>query len=190
MKKLFYLVALTGLLFGCGKSNEDGPAKQVVELPPAAPNRILYTSSDKIIFDKEAFGTPLMANLRNGTNGVLEFEGEVKTIGINAFRNCKTLTGISLPQGVEIVGDSAFFNCTALKKITMPDNVKKIGKMAFAKSSIDDITLPKGLDSLKEWSFWECTNLKNIVIPDKVKLIEQYFQRLRKYHNHQSGQCQ
>ena len=45
----------------------------------------------------------------------------VKTIGSYVFRNCTSLTEISLPGTVESLGKGAFENCTAMKKITIPN---------------------------------------------------------------------
>ena len=58
---------------------------------------------------------------------------EIGTKGIAncAFRNCKNLKRIVLPDGVIAIGNNAWEECTGLKSITIPDSVKSIGNKAF-----------------------------------------------------------
>ncbi|MBO7395286.1 MAG: leucine-rich repeat protein [Ruminococcus sp.] len=46
---------------------------------------------------------------------------DVRTIGSYVFRNCTSLSEISLPGTVESLGKGAFENCSAMKKITIPN---------------------------------------------------------------------
>ena len=44
----------------------------------------------------------------------------VRTIGVQAFYDCKQLTDLDLPEGLETVEYSAFHNCQRLERINMP----------------------------------------------------------------------
>lgn len=44
-------------------------------------------------------------------------ECPVVAIGENAFRDCKALTGITIPAGITVVGDYAFFGCEKLANV-------------------------------------------------------------------------
>ena len=55
----------------------------------------------------------------------------VASIGSNAFRNCTSLTSVSIPNGVTNLGDYAFYGCSGLTSITIPNNVTSIGNYAF-----------------------------------------------------------
>lgn len=56
----------------------------------------------------------------------------VTSIGKNAFKGNKKLTGVTIGKYVTTIGENAFFNCSKLKKITFKGtSVKKIGKNAF-----------------------------------------------------------
>ena len=55
----------------------------------------------------------------------------VTHIGPSAFKDCKNLTSVTLPDCLTVVGDYAFDNCTALTSIDLT-HVASIGKSAFA----------------------------------------------------------
>ena len=59
----------------------------------------------------------------------------VKTIGRHAFRWCKNLTKVKLPEGVTCIEERAFFNCASLFHISIPDSVKRVGLFAFNMSN-------------------------------------------------------
>lgn len=64
-------------------------------------------------------------------------DGDIKTIGANAFQNCNTLTTISyadgsenhIPYNVTEIPNYCFERCAA--KLTLHDNITKIGDHAF-----------------------------------------------------------
>ncbi len=75
------------------------------------------------------------------------YEGlPVTEIGWMAFRDCRNLTNIVLPNSVTTIQDQAFSDCSALTGVEFGDGLKKIGSMAF----------------------YGCGSLKNIIIPDSV----------------------
>ena len=55
----------------------------------------------------------------------------VTKIADSAFRDCKDLTGVSLPSSLTTIEASAFYGCESLVNITIPDNVTLIGAQAF-----------------------------------------------------------
>lgn len=54
----------------------------------------------------------------------------VLSIGRNAFRGCKDLTSVKMPNALKIISKYAFASCS-LTYITIPDNVEKIYRYAF-----------------------------------------------------------
>ena len=55
----------------------------------------------------------------------------VKGIDDSAFKDCISLTSISIPSSVTDIGYDAFSDCTSLTSITIPDSVTSIGNYAF-----------------------------------------------------------
>ncbi|MBR5167073.1 MAG: leucine-rich repeat protein, partial [Salinivirgaceae bacterium] len=47
----------------------------------------------------------------------------VTCIGQEAFRNCKSLTSVSLPQTIKSIGERTFEGCSSLTAISIPDSV-------------------------------------------------------------------
>ena len=55
----------------------------------------------------------------------------VKGIDDSAFKDCISLTSISIPSSVTDIGYDAFSDCTSLTSITIPDSVTDIGNYVF-----------------------------------------------------------
>ena len=55
----------------------------------------------------------------------------VKVIGDWAFKLCKSLTSINIPNSVTTIGDLAFGGCKSLTNINIPNSVTTIGEGAF-----------------------------------------------------------
>ena len=75
----------------------------------------------------------------------------VKEIARDAFKNCRTLTGIVIPDSVTAIGTSAFKSATKLESVTIGEGVTEIGDSVFAGcNALAVLGLPK---SLKEISY-------------------------------------
>ena len=65
------------------------------------------------------------------------------TIPDSAFKDCKTLVGITIPNGVTSIGREAFSRCSSLASATIPNSVTSIGSDAFVDcTSLASITIP------------------------------------------------
>ena len=56
----------------------------------------------------------------------------VTSIGDYAFRDCSSLTSITIPKGVTSIGMFAFYGCSRLTSINIPASVTSIGRGAFS----------------------------------------------------------
>ena len=104
---------------------------EIVEVQPN--NQIWYTSSDGDVVTPDntyAFGANIKSNTYTDGKGVITFDGDVTTIGNNAFYCCNSLTSVTIPDSVTTIGNYAFYGCN-ITSVTIPDSVKTIGEQAF-----------------------------------------------------------
>ena len=92
----------------------------------------------------------------------------------SAFRGCKTLTRVTIPDSVTSIGDCAFQDCSGLTSITIPDSVTSIGKWTFSHcDGLTSVTIPDSLTSIGTGAFERCSELASITNPDSVTSIGQ-----------------
>ena len=169
---------------------------------------IWYTSTNGQIVAPnkvDAFGVNIVSNTYEDGKGVLRFEGAVTQISYAAFRNCTSLSSITLPQSLSIIGQDAFENCTALTTIHIPESVTDISFYAFmgctslasfsgkfvandsrsliigdelvalASAGLTTYTVPDGVSTVYSGVFVDCPDLSIIVYPETVSYAGQVF---------------
>ena len=93
-------------------------------------------------------------------------------IGWEAFRNCKGLTSVTIPEGVTHIDGRAFDLCDGLKAVKLPSSLKVVGFAAFGKcAGLTSVVIPEGVTSIGNDAFNGCSGLKNVVIPNSVTNI-------------------
>lgn len=104
-------------------------------------------SSDHVITPEEENGyieNPISVVVPKMHNGK-----PVVEIGQAAFKDCRSITEITLPSSITVIGKNAFENCAGLEGVIIPENTVVIA----------------------DGTFWNCLNLKWLVIPKSVKKI-------------------
>lgn len=110
-------------------------------------------------------------------------EYRIKSIGNSAFKNCKDINIIKIPEGVVTIKQSAFSGCSNITNIVpystkygdgtnsviIPNTIKTIGESAFSVcNGIEFIKLPNGIEQIESRAFRDCYELSYVYIPNSV----------------------
>ena len=98
----------------------------------------------------------------------------VRTIGRGAFRECKQMTKVIIPEGVANIRVEAFYGCSELHEAILPSSIENIGKSAFFMcTNLETIHLPDNLRVIPEECFSHCSKLHTVHFPESARKIEQ-----------------
>jgi len=98
-------------------------------------------------------------------------EGDITSIANYAFRDCKMLSQIELPDSVTSIGYYAFYNCTALTELQIPEAVTSIGNRAFYNNGIKEFVIPDGVTRIGNSAFEANSGMTGVISPDSVTSI-------------------
>lgn len=96
------------------------------------------------------------------------FSSDGKTL--MSFAQYDDRTEYIVPEGTEIIGEEAFRLCRNLKKVIIPDTVTEIGTSAFFSSGLQEIILSSSIETIPDGCFKQNMALKRVVIPENSKL--------------------
>jgi hypothetical protein len=127
-----------------------------------------YSSEDGVLFDK--YETVLI-QFPAGKSGHYTIPDSV-TIGKSAFKNCSSLTSVTIPDSFTSIWSWAFSGCSSLTSVTIPDSVTSIGGNAFRGcSSLTSVTIPESVTRIVDWAFDGCSSLTNIYFESNAPSI-------------------
>ncbi len=96
----------------------------------------------------------------------------VTAIGDCAFQNNKTMTEVTIPDGIVSIGLQAFEFCYGLTGLSIPDSVVSIGPSAFQEcNNMTSFDLGGGVTSIAAHAFNNCRSLASMTIPKSVTEI-------------------
>ena len=138
-------------------------------------NQIWYTATAKVEpSNTSGFNVSIASNEWNEATGegIITFNGELTTIGANAFSWCFSLTSVTIPDSVKTIEDGAFDGCESLTSVTIGDSVTTIGFNAFYNcSSLTSVTIGDSVTTIGTEAFFGCSSLTSVTIPDSVTTI-------------------
>lgn len=96
----------------------------------------------------------------------------VTRIARYGFRNCKSLTSVVIPEGIQEIGLSAFSGCSALTgTLKLPASVSNIGNQAFERCALTQLDLPETMKTWGRSCFQNNTKLTWVKIPDAMQIL-------------------
>ena len=102
-----------------------------------------------------------------------EVEGlPVTSIHDSAMYSCKSITSLTIPEGVKSIECYAFHDCSSLTSVVIPDSLEYISNSAFYEcSSLASIDFPEGLDFIGQYAFYGCESLSAIELTENVQVL-------------------
>ena len=131
----------------------------VAMLPVMVQAQFTFATNDGAITITEYTGSGGAVTIPDTINGL-----PVTTIGDNAFRECFSVTGVTLGTNVTSIEDYAFMDCTNLNSVTIPDSVTNIGTQAFLGCDMATVTIPDSIISIGGDVFEVCNSLTAITV--------------------------
>ena len=90
---------------------------------------------------------------------------KVTAIGASAFAFHKSLTSVTISEGIIIIEDGAFILCDSLRIVTLPGSVTSIGRYAFMScTSLVTFFIPDTVTSIGINPFIDCSKLTYISV--------------------------
>ena len=80
----------------------------------------------------KSIGTVFQSNTSITSFDEFRYFTGITSISNSPFKNCSSLTSVTIPEGVTTIGSSPFSNCSSLKSVTIPSSVTSIGYSAFS----------------------------------------------------------
>lgn len=120
------------------------------------------SKSSVVSIGKNAFSPFWGVSYQSALTGVT-FSPMLQTIDENAFRYCKSIRTINLPNTVTSIGDGAFSDCKALYDISSLSGtqITKINRNTFSgDNSLVKVSIPTTCREIGGGAFNGCTNLR------------------------------
>jgi hypothetical protein len=113
-------------------------------------------------FSDDAFDAKIVSHTYTD-RGKIIYDKSIPTIRENAFRNCKSLQNITIPNSVTKIDSVTFSGCKILGSITIPDGVTDIEGFAFGDCTLlTSITIPDSITNIDFSAFHGCNYVKTI----------------------------
>ena len=155
-----------------------------------ATNEIIYTTKYGYPIELSVttgFGGNVVSHTYENGHGKIVFDNDVQTIPSSAFKNCNSITTITLPESVTSIGYDAFYNCSSLTSVYYNGDLSDWCNIDFYSSEsnplyngaklyinnteVTEVTIPSDISKIKNYAFYGCSSLTSITITESVTSI-------------------
>ncbi|MDY2791102.1 MAG: leucine-rich repeat protein, partial [Lachnospiraceae bacterium] len=140
--------------------------------------REIFKDCTIVGIDKEAFTNKFLVPENNYNITSIIIPNTCKTIGESAFEGCASLGSVKFaaqegktPAEQLTISDFAFRRCKMLATVELPNWTTVISSQAFRDTKITSLTNLTKCTTIGESAFWGCTNLESVVIPKTCQTI-------------------
>lgn len=97
----------------------------------------------------------------------------VESIGPGAFRECRQLTEVIIPEGVTRIEENVFYECRGLSTMSLPESLYRIYESAFKNcTGLTSIVIHNNCRTVEESAFMGCISLASVILPESMTKIE------------------
>ena len=101
------------------------------------------------------------------SSGYAAFDGEK-----GAFRECKALKRVTLPDQLKALPNHTFYGCSALEEVSLNKGLETIGSRAFSScGSLRAAVMPDSLKSIEDDAFSGCSTLAEVSLNNGLETI-------------------
>ena len=101
----------------------------------------------------------------------IELPQTLKSIGYQAFRNCKSLKSIELPASLTSMDGYTFESCTNLQSVRFNEGLTTIPNSCFSYCNLTELNLPSTLTEIQRDAFAVNQKLEKFTCPDALVTI-------------------
>lgn len=138
---------------------------------PGITSRVYQSAIQKVeVGANTSFGENTFRNCYSLTS--ITIPNSVTSIGYGTFNGCYGLTSITIPHSAADSGYGAFYNCYSLASIAIPGSATIISNSSLSGCySLTSVTIPDSVTTIDGSAFYNCTSLTSITIPSSVTRI-------------------
>ena len=95
----------------------------------------------------------------------VEIGSDITKIGIYAFTDCGKIASVTFGKNSKLtsIGEGAFYECRSLSSLTLPEGLKAIGAYALCDcGKLTSVTIPSTVTSIGETVFYGCSGISDV----------------------------
>lgn len=136
-------------------------------------NPMYYVLEDNAIYTVNEAEAALLSYKPDSNSVVIPTECKGRPVTeLGRVFDSTAITSCELPSTLKVIGNRTFRNCKNLTTITLPEGLEYIGPGAFQSSGLTSIVIPSSVKTICENAFNEAMNLASVNIPDGITRIE------------------